>query len=241
MNAENLSTLKIHKLTQTQYDRELEADNIDKSAIYMVPDTRQEIEALIFTLEDGSIITKRVYISGVRRKSVFYINKNGTITKYTFDAGMTWAEWFASDYNTTGKTEGTITDANGNEVSMDAFIVDGTAYEVEFSQPVTVTITASGTGVDAQYGSVTIDGIAYASTTTVVVPVGTVITCVAKTDEDDRDYYWGDYANIYLNGNNVGTGDSATYTTTYEYTVTGNVAIDLRYNRGKSNITITET
>ena len=39
MITENLSTLKIHKLTQTQYDRELEAGNIDPSALYLTPDT----------------------------------------------------------------------------------------------------------------------------------------------------------------------------------------------------------
>ena len=38
MITENLSTLKIHKLTQTQYDRELEAGRIDENAIYLTPD-----------------------------------------------------------------------------------------------------------------------------------------------------------------------------------------------------------
>jgi hypothetical protein len=38
MITENLSTLKIHKLTQTQYDRELEAGNIDEMALYLTPD-----------------------------------------------------------------------------------------------------------------------------------------------------------------------------------------------------------
>ena len=32
MNTENLSTLKMHKLTQAQYDRELGAGNIDANA-----------------------------------------------------------------------------------------------------------------------------------------------------------------------------------------------------------------
>lgn len=38
MKTENLSTLKIHKLTQAQYDRELAAGNIDPNAIYLTPD-----------------------------------------------------------------------------------------------------------------------------------------------------------------------------------------------------------
>lgn len=38
MITENLSTLKIHKLTQAQYDRELEAGRIDENALYLTPD-----------------------------------------------------------------------------------------------------------------------------------------------------------------------------------------------------------
>ena len=37
MITENLSTLKIHKLTQAQYDRELEAGRIDQNALYLTP------------------------------------------------------------------------------------------------------------------------------------------------------------------------------------------------------------
>lgn len=37
MNTQNLSTLKIHKLTQDQYDRELAAGNIDENALYLTP------------------------------------------------------------------------------------------------------------------------------------------------------------------------------------------------------------
>lgn len=38
MITENLSTLKIHKLTQTQYNRELENGNIDETALYLTPE-----------------------------------------------------------------------------------------------------------------------------------------------------------------------------------------------------------
>jgi hypothetical protein len=38
MITENLSTLKIHKLTQSQYDREVEAGNIEENALYLTPD-----------------------------------------------------------------------------------------------------------------------------------------------------------------------------------------------------------
>ena len=38
MITENLSTLKIHKLTQEQYDRELANGRIDENALYLIPD-----------------------------------------------------------------------------------------------------------------------------------------------------------------------------------------------------------
>ena len=38
MNTENLSTLKIHKLTQEQYDRELAAGNINANEMYLTPE-----------------------------------------------------------------------------------------------------------------------------------------------------------------------------------------------------------
>lgn len=38
MITENLSTLKIHKLTQTQYDTALATGNIDETALYLTPD-----------------------------------------------------------------------------------------------------------------------------------------------------------------------------------------------------------
>lgn len=43
MITENLSTLKIHKLTQAQYNRELEAGNIDENALYLTPDEASDL------------------------------------------------------------------------------------------------------------------------------------------------------------------------------------------------------
>ena len=63
MKTENLSTLKIHKLTEEQYRRELEAGRIDESAIYLTPDedsdlsqyaTTKDVEATYETKTDAS-------------------------------------------------------------------------------------------------------------------------------------------------------------------------------------------
>ena len=51
MITENLSTLKIHKLTKAQYERELAAGRIDPNALYLTPD-----EAT--TAEDFGIYTQ---------------------------------------------------------------------------------------------------------------------------------------------------------------------------------------
>lgn len=44
MIAENLSTLKTHKLTQKQYDREFKAGNTDENALYLTPDESSVVD-----------------------------------------------------------------------------------------------------------------------------------------------------------------------------------------------------
>lgn len=43
MIIENLPTLKIHKLTKNQYDRELAAGRIDTNALYLVNNTEEPV------------------------------------------------------------------------------------------------------------------------------------------------------------------------------------------------------
>lgn len=64
MITENVSTLKIHKLTQAQYERELGNGNIDETALYLTPD--EEIDMSLYaTVEqlnskfDDYIVLKR--------------------------------------------------------------------------------------------------------------------------------------------------------------------------------------
>ena len=54
MNIENVSTLKIHKLTKAQYERELAAGNIDEYALYLIPD-----EDELITVDDIDAICGR--------------------------------------------------------------------------------------------------------------------------------------------------------------------------------------
>ena len=78
MITENLSTLKLHKLTQAQYDRELEAGRIDESAMYLTPDDETNNE------EDGYIPVSRLICYSETIKSILSSGStNGThvITK----------------------------------------------------------------------------------------------------------------------------------------------------------------
>ncbi|MBR5794537.1 MAG: hypothetical protein IKY26_00155 [Erysipelotrichaceae bacterium] len=49
MITENLSTLKIHKLTQAQYDRELANGTIDETALYLTSD--EAVPNIIVTID----------------------------------------------------------------------------------------------------------------------------------------------------------------------------------------------
>ena len=64
MITENLSTLKIHKLTKEQYERELMAGRIDDNALYLTPEVpneyateefvRNKIAEALGVIENGS-------------------------------------------------------------------------------------------------------------------------------------------------------------------------------------------
>ena len=47
MITENLSTLKIHKLTQAQYERERDAGRIDENALYLTPDEAIDLTSYV--------------------------------------------------------------------------------------------------------------------------------------------------------------------------------------------------
>ena len=67
MITKNLSTLKIHKLTQAQYDREREAGRLDEEALYIKTDEASgEISDRLQALED--------YVDGVKSGDIFVKN-----------------------------------------------------------------------------------------------------------------------------------------------------------------------
>lgn len=90
MKTENLSTLKIHKLSQAQYKRELEANNIDENALYLTPD--EDIEYIqAYTDSDGNWVLSNNHtfetveaLVLARRPPIIYINYTSGAKRYFY-------------------------------------------------------------------------------------------------------------------------------------------------------------
>ena len=74
MITENLTTLKIHKLTKKQYERELEAGRIDTNAIYLTPDEENSGAELAEKVETlSNMILTDVSLQELYNKGKLYI------------------------------------------------------------------------------------------------------------------------------------------------------------------------
>lgn len=78
MITENISTLKIHKLTQAQYDRELAAGNIDENALYLTPDENTDVVDLA---SDQTVTGVKTFANGI------VIGENGVQLIYDAEEG----------------------------------------------------------------------------------------------------------------------------------------------------------
>jgi hypothetical protein len=121
----------------------------------------------------GAVVTQITDASGrvLWRASINFII-NGTT--YVAERGMTWAEWFVSTYNTMGETKGIIEDAVGNEISLDAVIVNGAEYR--FIKTYSIEITGNSERAEMWLG-----GIKYNYPTTLTVPHGTQVMFRARS------------------------------------------------------------
>lgn len=134
--------------------------------------------------------------------------------------------------------------ANGTGVTYNYTVTKNVAINMNWRQGTgTITITEipeghalvniTGSG-NATYCYATINGTKYTTATTLVLPVGTVVTCTAK-DKDD------DYSAVFLNGQIVAGRSS---NAVYDYSVTRDVEIKLSTSPSASyeqEIFITET
>ena len=124
MITQNVSTLKIHKLTQEQYDRELAAGNIDKNAIYLPPDgdlieTRKYIDSLSW----NDIATSSKFVSDGLNHGGYYkvndctptledINSGGEISFLVVQSGKVTTESYSENkdglWSVTSNNNGSI-------------------------------------------------------------------------------------------------------------------------------------
>ena len=97
MKTENVSTLKIHKLTQAQYDRELAAGRIDENALYLTPDDTNNmsgsLNGIIVSIDAGSWIlqengtyTNTVLVDGLTGDEILDVNLYGDVTEEQSEA-----------------------------------------------------------------------------------------------------------------------------------------------------------
>ena len=127
----------------------------------------------------------------------------------------------------------TLVNGTGYSIDKGKTLVGGTVYEVGFApSEVTVTITKTSAGSNC---GVTIDGITYGGkgstvSTTLAVPIGTVIYCTAFINDNDTQGY------VSVNGIQVASGGVRNYA----YTVKENISISMSGNKDGGVVEITE-
>ena len=87
MIAENLSTLKIHKLTQEQYDREFANNTLDENALYLTPEEEIDLSGYVTTeqLNDKADISHN-------HDDLYYTETEGKIKHQCFWRCIFWSK-----------------------------------------------------------------------------------------------------------------------------------------------------
>lgn len=137
MIVENVSTLKIHKLTQEQYDRELADGNIDENALYLTPDEDAErIRMLIEHMPTmGSYVgdgyrSQRIIEVGGSTDRIRIYSKKGIAMIF----GAVCVTIDATNDVQTSTEAGTLKDAMGNlylATDEDTLNAEGVTYYYE--------------------------------------------------------------------------------------------------------------
>lgn len=206
---------------------------VDGSGSYDHVITRKTTLGIIHmvSMVSGSV-TYNTTITITEEPVTFTING----TEYSAYPSMTWNDWNVSDFNTTGQKVASVTDANGNSVSLDSVIVDGTAYEVGFEKPmVTVTLetdlpTSSSNRYSISYASDADSG-NISSAGSYELPIGTNIFFEIVPSSTDGKCY------LYINEEMIVETDELTYS----YTLTTNIGISYRNTPFGGYFYITET
>lgn len=119
MITNDVSTLKIHKLTQAQYDRELAAGRLDENALYLTPDEDIEIADVVGL--QASLDAKFDKSGGTVTGSILsddaYMHDIGSETN---PFGIVYAGTFSGDLSGNATTATTATACSGNAATATA-------------------------------------------------------------------------------------------------------------------------
>lgn len=131
MQTENIPILKIHKLTQAQYDRELAAGNIDENAIYLTPD--EDLKSLIDDLDAAFDVHKHAVTH----------TPAGTIGSKTLTPAGSVSSTFTGSSANTGSPSSTAAVASSTHTHK--YIPAGTVSTPTFTGSSVATGSPSGT------------------------------------------------------------------------------------------------
>lgn len=175
MQTENVSTLKIHKLTQAQYDRELAAGNIDETALYLTPDEEVDLsgyatisqlyDTTITTSGDGSAYTATVPNITELTAGISFImvpNVVSTTTTPTLNLNGLGAKYIRRRLSSATGT--TVAGSAASWITANKpvrVVYDGTFWLIDVTRPSgsdiygIVPISAGGTGASSVSGALT--------------------------------------------------------------------------------------
>lgn len=157
MKTENLSTLKIHKLTQAQYNREAEAGTLEETAIYLTPDEEKaSANHTHDNIQSGLGGQVALYFDDVTNKNHFFKPHINYPTTQEINLGSINTRTWDKVYAGTGVyVNGTACSLEGHTHAASA-ITSGT---LSSNRLPTVPITKGGTGATTAAGALTNLGI----------------------------------------------------------------------------------
>lgn len=154
MQTTNVSTLKIHKLTKAQYDRELAAGNIDEYALYLTPDEEQP--SIVTTSGTGEAYTATVDSITELTAGVSFVmipNTVSTTTMPSLNVNNLGAKYIRRRLSSSTSTAVAGSTANWLGANKPVRVIyDGTYWIVDITRPSAtdiygvLPITAGGTG-----------------------------------------------------------------------------------------------
>lgn len=189
-----------------------------------------------YTADIGDADTVNIKFNAVKSGSYTYYTCDITTQKSSSGGGSGGGDHFTNINGAGYEIEGATVRMNGvaYEIESGMTRVNGVAREIAFSSGFVVTITGEDPGMDTgnELAWVTINGTKYRTPAVVEVEAGTVITAGVFTLVAS--------AEILVNGVSVKYSFDRRVTLTYEYTVNGNIEVQLGLNGSRYAVFIIE-